>query len=244
MVLIKPFTLLPLAVGALAITTHEPVGKRDVLVEARRTCTRTGWIPACPGTYKCVPPGAICCSDGITYAMPPETCPDGQSALTTAPLTMVDPTASATSENTEPVASVTTTIAEITETDVTVTMAPTITDEVTEVTEVTEATETPTATTEEEGEETYISVTETETETGIVSVEPMPTDATTVQTDDVGTASWTLSITAGPGPGPNATVSLGGPTPTGEVFTAAAGRVRLAGGLVGLGVVGVVGVLV
>ena len=59
MVLIKPFTLLPLAAGTLALTTHEPVGKRDVLVEARRTCTRTGWIPACPGMCVLLCPNSL-----------------------------------------------------------------------------------------------------------------------------------------------------------------------------------------
>lgn len=33
----------------------------------------------------CVPPGAICCSDGVHYAMPPNTCPDGTDPVATAP---------------------------------------------------------------------------------------------------------------------------------------------------------------
>ncbi|KAL1974166.1 hypothetical protein VTN31DRAFT_5726 [Thermomyces dupontii] len=59
------------------------VGKRSNLLETRATC-EPGYVPACPVGIPCVPPGAICCSDGIHYAMPPETCPEGTDAVATA----------------------------------------------------------------------------------------------------------------------------------------------------------------
>ncbi|KAK3316972.1 hypothetical protein B0H66DRAFT_641708 [Apodospora peruviana] len=82
-------SLLALAVAVLSSVVSateleaDSLGKRSVLAE-RQTCRTVGWIPACPGEFACVPPGAICCSDGLTYVMPPRTCPDGQEALTTA----------------------------------------------------------------------------------------------------------------------------------------------------------------
>jgi len=36
------------------------------------------------GVFACVPPGAICCSDGFTYVMPPRTCPGGTDPVATA----------------------------------------------------------------------------------------------------------------------------------------------------------------
>jgi len=231
MFFIKSIALLPLAVGTLALT-HQSIAKRDIL-EARQTCTRTGWIPACPGVYKCVPPGAICCSDGITYAMPPQECPNGQSALTTAPLTLVTistlPAPPATTE-TEIVSVSDSPTTEITETVTEVTESATETEEatVTEVTETATGTEEPTITEVTETATATEEISITGTDTGIVSVEPMPTDVTI--TEDVGTASWTVSTT----PGLNATVTLGGPT---GVVTAGAARVgvQVVGGLLGFG---------
>ncbi|TVY85255.1 hypothetical protein LSUE1_G000111 [Lachnellula suecica] len=78
---IRYFTILALVLTAVA--AMEGVGKRS-LVERQSTCPTAGWIPACPGLFKCVPPGAICCDDNISYAMPPETCPSGTNPITTA----------------------------------------------------------------------------------------------------------------------------------------------------------------
>jgi hypothetical protein len=36
------------------------------------------------GAFPCIPPGAVCCSDDITYVNPPEVCPDGTSPVATA----------------------------------------------------------------------------------------------------------------------------------------------------------------
>ncbi|KAK4196476.1 hypothetical protein QBC40DRAFT_268467 [Triangularia verruculosa] len=93
MIASKVLAYLPLALcslfGVSVASNHDSIGKRDSLLEERQGCRTSGWIPACPGLFKCVPPGAICCSDGITYVMPPRNCPNGQSALATA--TIVDP---------------------------------------------------------------------------------------------------------------------------------------------------------
>ncbi|KAM7197601.1 hypothetical protein V8F33_005567 [Rhypophila sp. PSN 637] len=71
------------AAVAAAVELEAVVGKRS-LIAGRQTCSIAGWIPACPGPFSCVPPGAICCSDGISYAMPPEVCPDGTQPIATA----------------------------------------------------------------------------------------------------------------------------------------------------------------
>jgi len=59
------------------------VFKRSPLLEDRQTCP-PGDIPACPVGIPCVPPGAVCCDDGITYVMPPDTCPEGTKPVATA----------------------------------------------------------------------------------------------------------------------------------------------------------------
>ncbi|EXK77784.1 hypothetical protein FOQG_17516 [Fusarium oxysporum f. sp. raphani 54005] len=69
--------------GASSADNDRDLGRRALLVE-RQTCSTPGWIPACPGDFPCVPPGAICCSDDFTYAMPPDNCPDGTQPITTA----------------------------------------------------------------------------------------------------------------------------------------------------------------
>jgi hypothetical protein len=79
-----------------------PLGKRDsLLLPRQRTCRNPSWIPVCPGQFSskfhsttfrlthtgafpCIPPGAVCCSDDITYVIPPEVCPDGTSPVATA----------------------------------------------------------------------------------------------------------------------------------------------------------------
>jgi len=81
MTLIRYFTTLALVLGV--VSAVEGVGKRS-LVERQDTCPTPGFIPACPGLFACVPPGAICCDDGFTYALPPETCPAGTNPITTA----------------------------------------------------------------------------------------------------------------------------------------------------------------
>jgi hypothetical protein len=79
------FTRLNTLALVLAVASaFEVVGKREELVERQSTCSTAGYIPACPGFFKCVPPGAICCDDNISYAMPPKTCPRGTQPLTTA----------------------------------------------------------------------------------------------------------------------------------------------------------------
>ncbi|KAK3991439.1 hypothetical protein QBC44DRAFT_306548 [Cladorrhinum sp. PSN332] len=226
MVLFKALTLFPLAVGAFALA-HEPLGKRSSL-DARQGCTRDGWIPACPGVFKCVPPGAICCSDGVTYAMPPRECPSGQTPLATAPLSLstasLSPPLSETETETISISVEPTTVTEAPTTEPTETA--TITDEVTE-------TGTESATETEDPATITISL---ETETGLVTVEPMPTPPFS---EDVGTASWTVSST----PGLNGTVTVVGPSATATgVVTAGAGKLR---GIVGAGLVGLgVGVVV
>ncbi|KAK4176564.1 hypothetical protein QBC36DRAFT_7781 [Triangularia setosa] len=89
----KALICLPLALcsffGPTLASNHGSIGKRDALLEERQGCRTPGWIPACPGPFKCVPPGAVCCSDGVTYVMPPRNCPNGQTPLATA--TIVDP---------------------------------------------------------------------------------------------------------------------------------------------------------
>ncbi|EPE27482.1 hypothetical protein GLAREA_04273 [Glarea lozoyensis ATCC 20868] len=68
-----------------AVNAGEVLSKREPLLEGRQTICRTpGWVPDCPGLFSCVPPGGICCDDGITYVEAPETCPDGTQAITTA----------------------------------------------------------------------------------------------------------------------------------------------------------------
>jgi len=57
--------------------------KRSPLLEGRQNCP-AGFIPACPVGIPCVPPGAVCCDDGITYVMPPDTCPEGTKPVATA----------------------------------------------------------------------------------------------------------------------------------------------------------------
>ncbi|KAF1975495.1 hypothetical protein BU23DRAFT_75509 [Bimuria novae-zelandiae CBS 107.79] len=64
--------------------TPAAVGKRELLSSRQSECSNPSWIPACPGLFACIPPGGICCSDGISYAMPPETCPDGTEPIATA----------------------------------------------------------------------------------------------------------------------------------------------------------------
>lgn len=90
MILTRGVFSLPLALFALFTTTlasdpdHESVNKRSAPLDARQgRCSRPGWIPACPGFYACVPVGALCCADGINYAMPPDTCSDGAIATAT-----------------------------------------------------------------------------------------------------------------------------------------------------------------
>lgn len=62
-----------------------PLGKRSSLLSPRqRTCINPSWIPVCPGAFPCIPPGGVCCSDDITYVIPPEVCPDGTSPVATA----------------------------------------------------------------------------------------------------------------------------------------------------------------
>ncbi|KKA20442.1 hypothetical protein T310_5532, partial [Rasamsonia emersonii CBS 393.64] len=53
------------------VHTYTCIHSRDLLT------SRTVGIP-------CIPPGGICCSDGIHYAMPPDTCPDGTEPVATA----------------------------------------------------------------------------------------------------------------------------------------------------------------
>lgn len=74
------------ALGGLALAEKaEPLAQRDAMLSPRqRTCRTPGWIPVCPGAFPCIPPGGVCCDDGITYVMPPETCPDGTSPIATA----------------------------------------------------------------------------------------------------------------------------------------------------------------
>ncbi|KAH6617631.1 hypothetical protein F5144DRAFT_552055 [Chaetomium tenue] len=58
------------------------LGKRTTLSNRGvGTCHIEGWVPACPGAFACIPPGGVCCSDGTTYALGAETCPEGVSAL-------------------------------------------------------------------------------------------------------------------------------------------------------------------
>lgn len=78
-----------LALGALCTLAlaerAEPLAQRDAMLSPRqRTCRTPGWIPACPGAFPCIPPGGICCDDGITYVMPPRSCPDGTQPIATA----------------------------------------------------------------------------------------------------------------------------------------------------------------
>lgn len=81
----RSFTFLLFLITASALADNEVnIRARSPLLENRQECQTAGWIPACPGLFACVPPGAICCSDGYTYAMPPDTCPDGTQAVTTA----------------------------------------------------------------------------------------------------------------------------------------------------------------
>lgn len=74
------------ALWSLALAEKaEPLAKRDAMLSPRqRTCRTPGWIPVCPGAFPCIPPGGVCCDDGITYVMPPETCPEGTSPIATA----------------------------------------------------------------------------------------------------------------------------------------------------------------
>ncbi|KAL2257430.1 hypothetical protein VTK26DRAFT_179 [Humicola hyalothermophila] len=87
MTVARLLTLLSLALSALADHPHgeghvshggQP-GKRQAVTgrEANKSCYEPKWVPACQGVFACVPPGAVCCSDGITYAMPPDTCQGG-----------------------------------------------------------------------------------------------------------------------------------------------------------------------
>ncbi|KAH6842205.1 hypothetical protein B0I37DRAFT_435481 [Chaetomium sp. MPI-CAGE-AT-0009] len=67
--------------GALAgksghLGTRAPLNDRGV-----GTCHIEGWVPACPGAFACIPPGGVCCSDGTSYALGPETCPEGTTPL-------------------------------------------------------------------------------------------------------------------------------------------------------------------
>ncbi|KAK4033555.1 hypothetical protein C8A01DRAFT_49900 [Parachaetomium inaequale] len=49
------------------------LGTRQALADrGMGTCHMEGWIPACPG---------VCCSDGMSYAMGPETCPEGSTPM-------------------------------------------------------------------------------------------------------------------------------------------------------------------
>ncbi|OCK94669.1 uncharacterized protein K441DRAFT_659515 [Cenococcum geophilum 1.58] len=73
------------AIPAMALPS-EPINvlKRSSALKDRQECENPNWIPACPGLFACIPPGGICCSDGYTYVMPPETCPDGTEPVATA----------------------------------------------------------------------------------------------------------------------------------------------------------------
>ncbi|KAK4642746.1 hypothetical protein QC761_400330 [Podospora bellae-mahoneyi] len=96
MVSSKAAFCLPLALypffGSAVASSDGSIGKRDARLEERQRCRTPGWIPACPGPFQCVPPGAICCSDGVTYVMPPRNCPDGQTPLATATINDPAPT--------------------------------------------------------------------------------------------------------------------------------------------------------
>ncbi|OCL12219.1 hypothetical protein AOQ84DRAFT_228031 [Glonium stellatum] len=80
-----PFWLFFTTISAIALA-NEPINvlKRSPVLEDRQECANPAWIPACPGFFACIPPGGICCSDGFTYVMPPETCPDGTQPIATA----------------------------------------------------------------------------------------------------------------------------------------------------------------
>ncbi|KAK3375687.1 hypothetical protein B0T24DRAFT_718227 [Lasiosphaeria ovina] len=60
------------------------IGKRSLL-QSRQRCITPGWIPVCGGALPCIPPGAICCSPGESFAVPPRSCPSGTHPYTTAP---------------------------------------------------------------------------------------------------------------------------------------------------------------
>ncbi len=102
------FTLIsPLfTIGSSAEPTDAGIiRKRSILLENRQLrCVNPSWIPACPGklstfdgtgtrkltksrrsqgSFPCLPPGGICCSDD-TYVLPPEICPDGSRPVATA----------------------------------------------------------------------------------------------------------------------------------------------------------------
>jgi len=86
------------AVSASSLASDNTLGKRSTLA-ARQTCSTEGWIPACPGVFACIPPGGICCDDGISYAMPPETCPEGTLPITTADTVLPEPSSISTSSS-------------------------------------------------------------------------------------------------------------------------------------------------
>ncbi|KAF2184607.1 hypothetical protein K469DRAFT_688611 [Zopfia rhizophila CBS 207.26] len=73
-----------LSASASAELLGHLIKRTAALSPRQRTCATSGWIPACPGPIPCIPPGGICCSDGISYAMPPDTCPDGTHPIATA----------------------------------------------------------------------------------------------------------------------------------------------------------------
>jgi hypothetical protein len=105
-------TLALIFTAVSALENGVEVTKRSPTLEGRKTCANPSFIPACPGTsrtlifspfknsidifypgfFACVPPGAICCDDNITYVMPPRSCPDGTQAITTAGVTDPEPT--------------------------------------------------------------------------------------------------------------------------------------------------------
>ncbi|KAK3291429.1 uncharacterized protein B0H64DRAFT_427037 [Chaetomium fimeti] len=86
MAVLKTLPLLYLALSVLCsgvlagksghLGTRAPLNQRGV-----GTCHIEGWIPACPGAFACIPPGGVCCSDGASYALGPETCPEGTTPL-------------------------------------------------------------------------------------------------------------------------------------------------------------------
>jgi len=81
---------------------EDHVLKRSPLLADRATCSIAGWIPACPSMFlplhryflsnwflagiACVPVGAICCSDGLHYVMPPNKCRSGTTPVVRDPL--------------------------------------------------------------------------------------------------------------------------------------------------------------
>lgn len=239
MVFGKSLLYLPLALSyalGIALASRDvSIGKRAAPIEERQrnTCSTPGWIPACPGLFKCVPPGAICCSDGFTYVMPPRTCPQGQTPLATA--TIEDPAPTIT---TPPATTIT--VIDYTWYTFTVTYYYyytyyTIIDATTSIlysTRLTSfttvsltATDSAAATSLfDEYSKTVILPTPTQTESIVTPIETV-----TVESEPTTTASFTVSTSA-----VNGTISLVLPTSTSSVVQAGAGRNGAVGGLLGL----------